>query len=210
MAPVRWATPGIYVPCTKCPAAIAAACSQEASTPPPSPPSAAIRSRMGLASAIVTPPAPAQSDADRRRSAAEQAHEPRRDRQLQPVPARRIADDVDLRKRGAELRRVRDLPAQAAADAVVVDVGDRIGAQRVLVRLEGERRAAGEADAGVVAGAHLRIDPEAGAHDALARRRLARHLRPDAALAGELALAVGDDHLEALVLGAHRLAQRAA
>ncbi len=43
----------------------------------------------------------------------------------QAIPGARVLDDVDLRERGAELRRVRDLAAQAASHAVVVDVGDR-------------------------------------------------------------------------------------
>ena len=52
-----------------------------------------------------------------------------------------------------------------------------IGAQRILARLDGERGAARQADAGMVAGAHLRIDPEARAHHALAGRHRLRHLR---------------------------------
>ena len=175
MAPVRWATPGMEVPCTKCPLAIAAACSQDASTPPPSPPSAAISSLMGFASRHgVTPPAPATARTRAGRAAAEQAHQRRRQPPLQAIPRRRVLDDVDLRERRAQLGRVRHLPAQPAADAVVVDVGDGIGAQRVLVRLDGERRAARQADAGMVARAHLRIDPEARAHHALAGRDHAR------------------------------------
>ena len=80
---------GIEVPCTKCPLAIAAACSQEASTPPPSPPSAAISSLMGFACATrVTPPARGPASACRRApSAAEQAHERRRQPPLQAIPA---------------------------------------------------------------------------------------------------------------------------
>ena len=56
--------------------------------------------------------------------------------------------------------------------------------------------------------AHVRVDPEAGAHNALAGRYPARVLRPDAPLARELAFAVGDDDLEALTPGAQGLAQR--
>jgi len=86
-------------------------------------------------------------------------------------------------------------------------MGDGVGAQRILVGLDGERGAARQADAGVVARAHLRIDPEARAHQALAGRQLARVLWPDAPLPGELAFAVGDDHLEAPAAAAQRFAQ---
>src|SRR6476661_7640753 len=132
-APVRWATPGTEVPWTKCPAEIAAACSQDASTPPPSPPSAAIRSVMGLASGMRS--LRRHESGCRLPAAAEEAHERCRCPPLQPVPAARVLDDVDLREGGTELGRVRDLAAQPTAHAVVVDVGDGVGAQRVLAGL---------------------------------------------------------------------------
>ena len=74
-------------------------------------------------------------------------------------------------ERRTQHRGVGHLAAHTAADAAVVDVRDRIGAQRVRVCLDRERRAAGEADAGVIAGAGIRIDAEALAHHALAGLR---------------------------------------
>ena len=57
----------------------------------------------------------------------------------------------------------------------------------------------------MIAGADLVVDAEARAHDALAALELAGIFGAHAALARELAFAVGDDHLEAALGGAHRL-----
>src|SRR5262245_1942752 len=103
---------------------------------------------------------------------------------------------------------MRHLTAQAATHAVIVDIGDRIAAQPVLVGLDGERRTARQSNAGMVAGAHLRVDPETRANDALAGRQLACHLRSQAPLPGQLAFPIGDDHLEALAAAPQRRAQR--
>src|SRR6185503_15967694 len=51
-------------------------------------------------------------------------------------------------------------------------------------------------------------DPEARVHDALASRNPARKFRPDTALPRQLALAVRNDDLEALLVRAQRLAER--
>src|SRR6185312_16981513 len=101
----------------------------------------------------------------------------------------------------------RHLTAQATADAAVVHVRHGIAAQRVGAGLHHQRRATGEPDAGVIAGADLVVDAEARAYHPPAGLEIGGDLRTDAALAGELALAVGDDHLQALLLRAHRLAQ---
>ena len=82
------------------------------------------------------------------------------------VPAGRIVDDVGAIEGRAEHRRLRHLAAIAAADAALVDRRDRIVPQRIVGLLHRERRAAGEADAGVVAGADVLVDAEALAHHA--------------------------------------------
>src|SRR6266567_3025820 len=81
----------------------------------------------------------------------------------------------------------------AAGDATLVDRGHRVAAQGVRVRLGGERGTAREADAGMIAGADRVVDAVARLDHPLAARELAGILGLDAALAGELALAVGDD-----------------
>src|SRR5437868_8012851 len=69
----------------------------------------------------------------------------------QLVPPRRVLDDFGAVERRAEHRGVRVLAAQAATDAAVDDRRHRIGTQRIRVVLDRERRAAGEANAGVIA-----------------------------------------------------------
>src|SRR5258708_15133611 len=98
-----------------------------------------------------------------------------------------------------------DLTAQAAADTALDDAGDGIGAQRIGVGLDGERRAAGEADAGMIARADLVVDAVAHLDHALAARELARILGAHPALSRELSFAAGADHLEAPLGGLHRL-----
>ncbi len=120
----------------------------------------------------------------------------------------RIAHKVGAIERRAQHRGMRDLAAQPAADAAFDHASDRIGTQGIGAGLHGKRGAAGEPDAGMVAGADLVVDTEAGLHHALAALELLGVRRAHAALAGELALAVGDDHLEAALGGAHRLRQR--
>ena len=60
----------------------------------------------------------------------------------------------------------------------------------------------------MIAGADLVVDAVAGAGDALAAFELDGILGAHAALARELAFAVGDDHLQPALGGAHRLLQR--
>jgi hypothetical protein len=60
----------------------------------------------------------------------------------------------------------------------------------------------------MVAGADFVVDAVARARDTLAALELDGILGAHAALARELAFAVGDDHLEAALGGAHRFLQR--
>src|SRR5438477_294609 len=78
-------------------------------------------------------------------------------------------------------------------------------ALRIGVVLDGERRAAGEADAGVIARAGVFIDAVLHAYIALALGELLGDLRFEAPLPLELALAFGDDHFEPGVVSFHRL-----
>src|SRR5689334_4611306 len=73
------------------------------------------------------------------------------DPRKQFVPPGRVLNDFGAVEGRAQHRGVRVLAAQAAADAAVDHGGDRVAAQRVGVVLDGERRAAREADARVVA-----------------------------------------------------------
>ena len=63
---------------------------------------------------------------------------------------------------------MRDLTAKAATDTVVVDLRDRVFAQRIGIGRYGQRRTSREPDAGVVAGADVGIDAEPCAHHTLA------------------------------------------
>src|SRR5207245_11462376 len=92
--------------------------------------------------------------------------------------------------RRAKDRRVGDLAAQPAADAVVVHVRDRVHFERIAGRLDGERGAAGEADAGMVPRAHVLVHAEARAHHALARFEGRADLRAATPLALDVALRV--------------------
>src|SRR5512145_293284 len=103
---------------------------------------------------------------------------------------------------------MRDLAAQPAPDAAGIDRRHRVGPQRIGIRLYGQRGASRKAYARVVAGANVVVDAEARAHDALARGELLGDQRSLAALAGELAFAVGDDDLESRLFALQRLAQR--
>src|SRR5262245_43078405 len=71
----------------------------------------------------------------------------------EPVPGRRVLNDLRPVKRRTKHRGMRVLAAQAAADAAVDHGRHRVAAQRIRVVLDRERRAAGEPDARVVAGA---------------------------------------------------------
>src|SRR5262249_3734218 len=107
----------------------------------------------------------------------------------------RVADELGAIERWAQHGGVRDLAAHAAADAALDHRRHRIRAQRIGIGLNGQRWAAGEADAGMVAGADFIVDAEARAHHARAALEPFGILRAHAALARELAFAIRDDHL---------------
>src|SRR3989442_15553694 len=111
-------------------------------------------------------------------------------------------------ERRAEPRGVRDLAADATADARLVHGGDRILAQRVGVLPERERRAAVQTHAGVVARADVGVHPEARLDDLGARGDRLPDARLLTALALEHALVPRDDDLEAGHSRRERLAER--
>ncbi len=119
----------------------------------------------------------------------------------------RIVDDRGAIERRTQHRRVRDLAAQPAADAGVDHLGDRLGAQGIGVRRDGERRAARKPDARMIARAGIGIDAEALAHDAFAALNRLRHQRALAALLVQHAFRLRHDDLGAFLLGGQRLAQ---
>src|SRR5437773_10366 len=124
------------------------------------------------------------------------------------VPPGGVLNDFGAVERRAEHRRVRVLAAKAAADAAVDHRRHRVAAQRVGVVLDGEGRAAGEADAGVIAGAGVLVDAVFDADVPLAFRQFLGYLRTELALPFQLALALGNDDLESLVIRGHRLLER--
>ena len=237
--------PGSRSICTGKPSASAARTIQSVSTPPPSPPSAAIRSvtgavahvgsvsgavrtvgslsavtgvRVGMRGAALgrcvgDPLTAVRSPAGRGSSwhdrvALQQADELLARPMQHAVPGIRIAHDLGAIERRAQHGGVRDLAAQPAADAALDHGRDRIGAQRIGIGLDRQRRAARQPDAGMVAGADLVVDAEARPHHARAALELLGVLGAHAALARKLAFAVGDDHLEPALGGAHRLLER--
>src|SRR6186713_3663925 len=109
------------------------------------------------------------------------------------IPPGRIANDLRAIERWTKHGGVGDLPAQTAADAALDHGCHRIAAQRIGVGLDRERGTAGEPDAGMVAGANLIIDAEAYPDHALAAFEHLGIFRSHAALARQLAFAVGDD-----------------
>src|SRR4051812_17337875 len=98
---------------------------------------------------------------------------------------------------------MRVLAAQAAADAALDDGGDRIAPQRVRVVLDGERRAAGEADARVIARAGVLVHAVLHADHPFTRSDLFCSDWFEPALALQLAFAVGDDDFETRVVRGH-------
>src|SRR5262249_16331434 len=102
---------------------------------------------------------------------------------------------------------VRHFAAHAAADARVVDVRDRIRAQRIGVLLHSERWTTGQADAGMIARAGIRVDAEALGHHAVTRLNRLAPQRRDAPLAIQLALPLRYDHLRAAKVGTQGLVQ---
>jgi hypothetical protein len=73
--------------------------------------------------------------------------------------------DIGAVEAGAEHGGIGHLTTVAAADAGLVDMGDGIVAQRVAGVLQAQRGAAGQAHAGVVAGADRLVHAEAGGLD---------------------------------------------
>ena len=102
------------------------------------------------------------------------------------------------------------LATQAAADATVDHAGDGVDAQQVGVVLERQRRAPRQANAGMVAGAHVFVDTVLDSLHSLAAFQAASQPRPDAALPLQLAFAFGDDDFQAVERTRERLLQRAA
>ena len=105
---------------------------------------------------------------------------------------------------------MRHFAAKAASHATIDHRGHGIFSQRIGIFRDGQRRAAGEPDAGVVAGASVGIDAEAFAHHAPALARGTLRRRFLAPLPVEHALALRDDHLGAFFGGGQRLAQHVA
>src|SRR5262249_52226554 len=119
-----------------------------------------------------------------------------------------VLHDLGAIKRRAKHRGVRVLAAQPAADAAVDHRRDRVAAQWVGVVLDGQRRATGEPDAGMVAGAGVLVDAVLHSHDPFSGREPFCIYGSKLALALELALALGHDDLQALMVGGHRFLER--
>src|SRR5574339_132165 len=124
------------------------------------------------------------------------------------VPPRGVLNDFGAIEGGAEHRGVRVLAAQSATDAAVDHRRHRVAAQRIGVVLDGQRRAARQADARVVAGAGVFVHAVLHSYGSLSFSQILGDDGPELALPLELALALGDDHLETLVVGLHRLLER--
>src|SRR5215472_14252203 len=126
--------------------------SQSVRTPPPCPPRAAI---VILVVRAVTSGCRLQGVVQASAVEAQLQHSDYSSarRMQEAIPARGVGNQLETIERGAKCRGLRHLAAHAAADAAVVNVRDWIGAQRIGVFPDGERRTAGQADAGVVAGA---------------------------------------------------------
>ena len=101
-----------------------------------------------------------------------------------------------------------DLAAQAAADTAFDDRGYRIAAQRIGIGFDRQRRAAGQPDAGMVAGAQLIVDAKPGLHHALTALEFVGLFDADAALPRQHAFTVGNDHFEPAFGATDRLFQR--
>jgi hypothetical protein len=122
---------------------------------------------------------------------------------------RRVLDHLGAVEAGAQRGGMGVGAAQAAAHAAVDHGGHRVHLQRIGVVLERERGAARQADAGVVAGADVLVHAVLHALDALAALQQAGDPGLDAALALELAFALGHDHLQAVEVAGEGLFQRA-
>ena len=99
------------------------------------------------------------------------------------------------------------LAADAAPDTTVDDGCYRILSQGVGVVLDGQRRATGQPDAGMIAGAGVFINTEALPHVAFLLFKQVSYLRPDAPLPVKLAFSFCHDEFRTLVPGGHGLSQ---
>src|SRR5262245_56931097 len=117
-------------------------------------------------------------------------------------------DDAYFVERRAEDRSVRNLAAESAANAGLVDARDRVVSQRIRILTERERRTAIEAHARLVAGADVRVHAESRHFDAHTGLEPSGNLGFHATLPLELTLGTGDDHLEAARRSGHRVLHR--
>ena len=99
------------------------------------------------------------------------------------------------------------LAADAATDATVDDRCYRILSQGVGVVLDGQRRATGQPDAGMVAGAGVFINTEALPHVAFLLFKQVPYLRFDPPLTVKLAFSFRHDEFRTLGPGGHGLSQ---
>src|SRR5437763_16455478 len=115
-------------------------------------------------------------------------------------------DDVGAVKGWAEYCGLRHFAAITTTDAVVIDSRDRVVLERIIGMFDRQRGTAGQPDAGVIARAHVLIDPEALADDALpfADRLLKQGFGP--ALLVEHAFRCRHDHLRPACSRGQRLA----
>src|SRR3954468_16246255 len=84
------------------------------------------------------------------------------------VPQVRVLHDFGPIEGRAQHGRVRVFSAEAAAHAAVDYRSDRFTAQRIRVVLDGERRATGQADARVIAGARVLVHAVLDSDDSFA------------------------------------------
>src|SRR5690625_1254704 len=208
VAPVRCATPGTEVVWAIYPLCSPKATIQLARTPPPSPPIAKIAILIGLTCMLVQPyelkrvsralsVATTLQPADH--GATHLVHE--------LVQTGRIIDDFGTIERGAKYRRMRDFATQTTAHTAIDHRSHRIATQRIRVFLDRQGRATGQANARVVPGTGVRIDPIALAHYPLPLGQLLAGLAPLAPLQVKHALTLRHDNLRPFVLGGQRIAQ---
>ena len=97
------------------------------------------------------------------------------------------------------------LPAEPAADTLVVNEGHRVRLERVAVGADGQGRAGGNTDAGMIPGTGVGVDPEAGAYHTFA---LLEHFTLGGffpPLDGQHAFTLGDDDFQPLGAGVQGL-----
>src|SRR5690606_8380575 len=179
-------------------------------TPPPSPPMATIAILIGCAADIADTCSEVEAGARALAARLQPADHAAAQPFAPAVAAVGVFDDARLVERRAQHRGVRGLAAQAAANAAVEHRRHRVGAQRIRIRPDRQRRAARQPDARMIAGAGVGVDAEALANDALASGDRLAHQRTLAPLAVQHALGLRDQHLRPLLRRGQRLLQRAA